>query len=266
MSSKRFKKLPTNTALLQSSEFEKLIKEVKTNCTTKFDESIDLNLQINNKQKKGEVNLRTVANLPAGSGKEIKVAVVCEDNKTKEAKDAGADLVGGEEFIEKMKGGELNFDKLICSTSMMIKLSKLGKVLGPKGLMPNPKLGSVTDDLKKAVTDAKSGQVEIKNDKDGNIGLSLGKKNFSDEKLIKNFDAIFEILEREKGNITIKENSPFIHIHATISDEECNAFAGHLFTATTAVTCEIILNISDKPIIRKECNEVGLYLWDFNCG
>ena len=206
MISKRFKKLPTKTALLPAAEIEKLIPEVKKNCTTKFDESIDLNLQINNKQKKGEVNLRAVANLPSGSGKKVKVAVVCEENKAKEAKDAGADLIGGDEFIEKMKGGELNFDKLICSTSMMIKLSKLGKILGPKGLMPNPKLGSVTNDLKKAITDAKFGQVEIKNDKDGNIGLSLGKKNFSDDKLIKNFNAIFEILEREKGNNTLKGN------------------------------------------------------------
>ena len=206
MISKRFKKLPTKTASLQAAEIEKLLLEIKKNCTTKFDESIDLNLQINNKQKKGEVNLRTVANLPSGTGKKVRVAVVCEENKAKEAKDAGADLIGGDEFIEKMKDGELNFDKLICSTSMMIKLSKLGKVLGPKGLMPNPKLGSVTDNLKKAVIDAKAGQVEIKNDKDGNIGLSLGKKNFSDDKLIKNFNAIFEILEREKGNNTIKGN------------------------------------------------------------
>ena len=206
MISKRFKKLPTKTILLPPAEIEKLIPEVKKNCTTKFDESIDLNLQINNKQKKGDVNLRTVVNLPSGTGKKVKVAVVCEESKTKEAKDAGADLIGGDEFIEKMKGGELNFDKLICSTSMMIKLSKLGKVLGPKGLMPNPKLGSVTDNLKKAVIDAKAGQVEIKNDKDGNIGLSLGKKSFSDDKLIKNFNAIFEILEREKGNNTIKGN------------------------------------------------------------
>jgi large subunit ribosomal protein L1 len=206
MISKRYKKLPTKTASLQAAEIEKLLLEIKKNCTTKFDESIDLNLQINNKQKKSEINLRTIVNLPSGSGKKVKVAVVCEENKTKEAKDAGADLVGGDEFIEKMKGGELNFDKLICSTSMMLKLSKLGKVLGPKGLMPNPKLGSVTDDLKKAVTDAKSGQVEIKNDKDGNIGLSLGKKKFSDDKLIKNFNAILEILEREKGNNTIKGN------------------------------------------------------------
>lgn len=206
MISKRFKKLPTKTSLLSAAVIEKIIPEVKKNCTTKFDESIDLNLQINNKQKKGEVNLRTVVNLPSGTGKKVKVAVVCEENKAKEAKDAGADLIGGDEFIEKMKGGELKFDKLICSTSMMIKLSKLGKVLGPKGLMPNPKLGSVTDNLNKAVIDAKAGQVEIKNDKDGNIGLSLGKKNFSDDKLIKNFNAIFEILEREKGNNTIKGN------------------------------------------------------------
>ena len=206
MISKRFKKLPTKTTLLPAAVIEKIIPEVKKNCTTKFDESIDLNLQINNKQKKGEINLRTVVNLPSGTGKKVKVAVVCEENKAKEAKDAGADLIGGDEFIEKMKGGELNFDKLICSTSMMIKLSKLGKVLGPKGLMPNPKLGSVTDNLKKAVIDAKAGQVEIKNDKDGNIGLSLGKKNFSDDQLIKNFNVIFETLEREKGNNTIKGN------------------------------------------------------------
>ena len=206
MKSKRFKELPINTSTLPAESIEKLLPEVKKNCTTKFDESIDLSLQINNKQKKNEVNLRTVVTLPSGSGKNIQVAVVCEDNKAKEAKDAGADIVGGDEFIEKIKHGELNFEKLICSTSMMIKLSKLGKILGPKGLMPNPKLGSVTDDLKKAVTDAKSGQVEIKNDKDGNIGLSLGKKSFSDDKLIKNFNAIFEILEREKGNNTIKGN------------------------------------------------------------
>ena len=206
MTSKRFKKLPTKTTLLPATEFEKLITEVKKNCTAKFDESIDLNLQINNKQKKGEINLRTVANLPAGTGKKVKVAVVCEENKTKEAKDAGADFIGGDEFIEKMKNGELNFDKLISSPAMMIKLSKIGKILGPKGLMPNPKLGSVTDNIKKAVTDAKAGQVEIKNDKDGNIGITLGKKKFSDDKLIKNFNAIFEILEREKGNNTIKGN------------------------------------------------------------
>jgi large subunit ribosomal protein L1 len=204
MTSKRFKKLPIKTTLMEPTLIEKLIPTVKSNCTTKFEESIDLNLQINNKQKKGEINLRTVVNMPEGTGKKIKVGVVCEEAKAKEASDAGADIVGGDDFIEKIKDGKLNFEKLICTPGMMIKLSKLGKVLGPKGLMPNPKLGSVTNDLKQAVTNAKSGQVEIKNDKDGNIGLSLGKKNFSDDKLLKNFNAVFEVLEREKGNNTLK--------------------------------------------------------------
>ena len=204
MSSKRYKKLPEKTKELSAQLIEKLIPDIKKNCTTKFDESLDLNLQINNKQKKSEINLRTVVNLPAGSGKKIKVAVVCEETKSKIAMDAGADIVGGEEFIEKIKSGELNFEKLICTPSMMVKLSKLGKVLGPKGLMPNPKLGTVTDDLNKAVSNAKSGQAEIKNDKDGNLGLSLGKKSFSDEKIIQNFNAVLDVLEKEKGNQTIK--------------------------------------------------------------
>ena len=204
MLSKRYKKLPKNTKELPSELIEKLIPEIKKNCTTKFDESIDLNLQINNKQKKSEINLRTIVNLPSGSGKKIKIAVVCEDSKAQIAKDSGADIVGSDEFIEKIKLGELNFEKLICTPSMMVKLSKLGKVLGPKGLMPNPKLGTVTDDLKKAISDAKLGQVEIKNDKDGNIGLTLGKKSFSDDKVIKNFIAVMDVMEREKGNQTIK--------------------------------------------------------------
>jgi large subunit ribosomal protein L1 len=206
MTSKRFKKLPKGTASFSAQTIGKLLPEVKKNCTTKFNESIDLSLQINNKQKKNEINLRTVVNLPSGTGKKIKVAVVCEEEKAKDAKDAGADIVGGDEFIEKIKSGDLNFDKLISSTSMMIKLSKLGKVLGPKGLMPNPKLGSVTNDLKKAVKNAKSGQAEIKNDKDGNIGLTIGKKIFSDEQLLKNYNAIIETLEKEKSNNIIKGN------------------------------------------------------------
>jgi len=204
MSSKRFKKLPEKTSEISAEGIEKLIPIIKKNCTSKFDESIDLSLQINNKQKKNEINIRTVVNLPGGSGKKVKVAVVCEDTKSNDAKSAGADIVGSDDFIEKIKSGEINFEKLICTPSMMIKLSKLGKVLGPKGLMPNPKLGSVTEDLKTAITDAKSGQAEIRNDKDGNIGVSIGKKSFTDDKLIKNYNAIIETLEKEKSNNTVK--------------------------------------------------------------
>ena len=204
MSSKRYNKLPEKTSNLSPETIDKLIKEIKKNCTTKFDESVDLSFQINNKQKKGEINIRTVVNLPGGTGKKIKVAVVCEDSKASEAKNAGADVVGGDDFIEKIKGGEMNFEKLICTPSMMIKLSKLGKVLGPKGLMPNPKLGTVTENLKTAISDAKSGQAEIRNDKDGNIGVSIGKKSFADDKLIKNFNAVIDALEKEKSNNTVK--------------------------------------------------------------
>ena len=204
MSSKRYKNLPKKTKDIEPKTIENLIPELKKNCTTKFDESLDLSFQINNKQKKSEINIRTIVNLPGGTGKNVKVAVVCEDNKAQEAKDAGADIVGSDEFIEKIKSGELNFEKLICTPGMMIKLSKLGKVLGPKGLMPNPKLGTVTNEISKAVTEAKAGQVEIRNDKDGNIGLSIGKKSFNDEKLIKNYNAVIEALEKEKSNLTIK--------------------------------------------------------------
>ena len=204
MFSKRFKKLPEKSSSLAAEEINKLIPIIKKNCTTKFDESVDLSFQINIKQKKSEINIRTVVNLPGGTGKKVKVAVVCEDAKTSEAKSAGADVVGGDEFIDKIKSGEMNFEKLICTPSMMIKLSKLGKVLGPKGLMPNPKLGSVTEDLKTAITNAKSGQAEIRNDKDGNIGVSIGKKSFQDDLLIKNYDAIIETLEKEKSNNTLK--------------------------------------------------------------
>tara|TARA_B100001175_G_C19375308_1_gene573821 strand:+ start:99 stop:788 length:690 start_codon:yes stop_codon:yes gene_type:complete len=204
MKSKRYKKLPEKTKELSAEPIEKLLTTIKSNCTTKFDESVDLSFQINNKQKKSEINIRTVINLPGGTGKKVKVAVVCEETKIQEAKDAGAEISGGDEFIEKIKNGELNFEKLICTSGMMIKLSKLGKILGPKGLMPNPKLGTVTNDIKKAVTDAKSGQVEIRNDKDGNIGLSIGKKSFQDELLLKNYNAVIDALEKEKSNITIK--------------------------------------------------------------
>ena len=205
--SKRYKNLKEALKKKELKTLDQIIKEVKNGSGVKFVESVDLSLKINLKKIKGaDNNLRTLLDLPHGNGKKIKVAVLCDENKLAEAKKSGADVVGAEDLLKKISDKDINFDKLICTPSMMAKKGKLGKILGPKGLMPNPKLGSVSDNIKKAVTDVKAGQVEIKNDKDGNIGLSLGKKNFSDEKLIKNFNAIFEILEKEKGNHTVKGN------------------------------------------------------------
>ena len=203
MRSKRYKKLPEKTFELKPETIDKLLPNIKKNCTTKFNESIDISLFINVKQKKGDVNLRTVINLPEGTGKKIKVGVVCEESKQKDAKDSGADVVGGDEFIEKIKGGDLNFEKLICTPGMMIKLSKLGKVLGPKGLMPNPKLGTVSTDLQKSVKDIKTGLVEIRNDKDGNLASTIGRKSFSTEKLLENYNHFIESVKKEKPD-TIK--------------------------------------------------------------
>jgi len=204
MKSKRYKNLKKTENDKSLKSIKDLLPKIKNNCTTKFDESIDLSLQINNKQKKGEVNIRTVVNMPSGTGKKIKVAVVCDDTKKTSAEKAGADLVGGDDLIEKIKAGELNFEKIICTPKMMISLSKLGKILGPKGLMPNPKLGTVTENIEEAVKNAKAGQVEIKNDKDGNIGISIGKKSFTNDKILSNFNAIIETLEKEKSNNSFK--------------------------------------------------------------
>ncbi len=204
MKSKRYKNLKKTENDKSLKSVKDLLPKIKNNCTTKFDESIDLSVQINNKQKKGEVNIRTVVNMPSGTGKKIKVAVVCDDTKKESAEKAGADLVGGDDLIEKIKGGELNFEKLICTPKMMISLSKIGKILGPKGLMPNPKLGTVTENIEEAVKNSKAGQAEIKNDKDGNIGVSIGKKSFTDDKILSNFSAIIETLQKEKNNNSFK--------------------------------------------------------------
>ena len=153
---------------------------------------------LNLKQKKEEVGLRTVVNLPNGNGKKIKVAVLCEENKVKEAKDSGADLFGSENLVNDITNGKINFDKIIATPAMMPKMGKLGKILGPKGLMPNPKLGTVTNDVKSAVKSLKSGQIEIRNDKDGNVAASIGKKSFSDTKIIQNFNSVIETLLKEK--------------------------------------------------------------------
>ena len=196
--SKRFKKLLEIDKNRKIDKLEEAIKKVKKNCTTKFDESIDISMKLNLKQKKEETSLRTIVNLPNGNGKKIKVAVLCEESKTKEAKDSGADVTGSESLINDITAGKINFDKLVSTPTMMSKIGKLGKILGPRGLMPNPKLGTVTSDIKKAVKALKQGQIEIKNDKDGNIAASLGKKSFTDEKIMQNYKVFLETIQKEK--------------------------------------------------------------------
>jgi len=198
--SKRFKKLTDETKENKINSFEEAVIKVKKNCNTKFNESIDVSLNLNLKQKKEEVNLRTIVNLPNGNGKKVKVAVLCEESKIKDAKISGAEMFGAETLINDITAGKINFDKLIATPAMMSKMGKLGKILGPKGLMPNPKLGTVTNDLKKAVKALKDGQIEIRNDKDGNLGASIGKKDFTDDKIKENFNALIQTILKEKPN------------------------------------------------------------------
>ena len=196
--SKRYRKLFDIAKDRKIETIDEAIKKVKNNCTTKFNESIDVSFVLNLKSKKEEVNLRTLVNLPHGNGKKLKIAVLCEESKIQEAKDSGADLSGNEKLIEDISKGKINFDKLISTPVMMTKMGKLGKILGPKGLMPNPKLGTVTNNIKSSVKALKSGQIEIKNDKDSNIGASIGKKNFPDSKIKENYEAFKQTILKEK--------------------------------------------------------------------
>ena len=202
--SKRYKEILKTVIKNKKINSKEIIELVKKNCTTKFDESIDVSLKINLKQSKGgDLSLRTVVNLPNGSGKKNKIAVLCEPDKIDEAKKAGADIVGSDDLLENIAAGKFNFTKLICTPAMMGKIGKHGKVLGPKGLMPNPKLGTVATDITKAVNDIKTGLVEIRNDKDGNLSSTIGRKSFSTEKLVENFNYFIESIKKEKPD-TIK--------------------------------------------------------------
>ena len=202
--SKRYKEILKNSINDKRVGAKEALDLVKKNSNAKFDESIDVSLIINLKQSKGgDFSLRTIVNLPNGSGKKNKVAVLCEPEKIDEAKKAGADIAGSDDLIEKIAAGKFDFTKLICTPAMMGKIGKHGKVLGPKGLMPNPKLGTVATDLSKAVKDIKFGLVEIRNDKDGNLASTIGRKSFSSDKLLENYNHFIESVKKEKPD-TIK--------------------------------------------------------------
>ena len=200
--SKRYKELLKKVIKDKKLQAKEALDLIKKNANAKFDESIDVSLRINLKQSKGgDFSLRTVVKLPNGSGKKEKIAVLCEPDKISEAKNSGADIVGSDDLIEKIASGKFNFSKLICTPSMMGKVGKHGKVLGPKGLMPNPKLGTVSANITKAVKEIKTGLVEIRNDKDGNLASSIGRKSFTNEKLLENFNFFIDSVKKEKPDI-----------------------------------------------------------------
>ena len=202
--SKRYKEILKTALKDKKIAAKEILDLVKKNSTTKFDESIDVSLRINLKQSKGgDLSLRTTVSLPNGSGKKSKVAVLCEPDKIDDAKKSGAEVVGSDDLIEKIATGKFDFTKLICTPAMMSKIGKHGKVLGPKGLMPNPKLGTVTTDIAKAVKDIKTGLIEIRNDKDGNLAATIGRKSFASEKLLENYNHFIETVKKEKPD-TIK--------------------------------------------------------------
>ena len=171
---------------------------VKQNATSKFDETVEVALNLGVDPRHADQMVRGVVNLPKGTGKTVRVAVFAKGAKADEATAAGADVVGAEDLMETIQGGQIDFDRVIATPDMMGVVGRLGKVLGPKGLMPNPKLGTVTMDVAKAVTDAKSGQVEFRVEKAGIVHAGIGKASFSEGDLKENFTAFMDAIIRNK--------------------------------------------------------------------
>jgi large subunit ribosomal protein L1 len=177
---------------------DEAIAVVKGNATAKFDETIEIALNLGVDPRHADQMVRGVVSLPKGTGKTVRVAVFAKGDKAEEAKKAGADVVGAEDLMETVQGGQIDFDRVIATPDMMGVVGRLGKVLGPKGLMPNPKLGTVTMDVAKAVTDAKGGQVEYRVEKAGIVHAGIGKASFSEADLVENFRAFMDAIFRGK--------------------------------------------------------------------
>ena len=177
---------------------EEAIGIVKANATAKFDETVEVALNLGVDPRHADQMVRGVVNLPKGTGKNVRVAVFAKCDKAEEAKKAGADVVGADDLMETIQGGQIDFDRVIATPDMMGVVGRLGKVLGPKGLMPNPKLGTVTMDVAKAVTDAKGGQVEFRVEKAGIVHAGIGKASFAESDLRENFAAFVDAIVKAK--------------------------------------------------------------------
>ena len=174
------------------------IKILKEKSYVNFNETIDISINLGIDSNKTDQNIKGVVNLPKGSGKTIRVAVIANEDKRNDAKNNGADLFGGDDLIETISNSKIAFDVLIATPDMMPKLGKVAKILGPKGLMPNPKLGTVSNDISKSVKDAKSGQVKFKNDKSGIVHAGVGKIDFSEEDLLENIKTFYSSVSKSK--------------------------------------------------------------------
>ena len=196
--SKRFKKASEGLTAEANFDLPAAVKLLKEKASAKFDETVDIAMNLGVDPKHSDQMVRGVVSMPKGTGKTARVAVFAKDKKAEEAKAAGADLVGSDDLAEKVEKGEINFDRIIATPDMMAIVGKLGKVLGPRGLMPNPKLGSVTMDVEAAVKTIKSGQVEFKVEKAGIIHAGVGKASFKEEDLIENLSAFISSVNKAK--------------------------------------------------------------------
>ena len=195
---KNNKKLIENIDTSKTYDPVQAIKILKESSYTKFEETLEVCINLGIDSNKTDQNIRGVISLPKGTGKNIKVAVLAKGDKQVEAKEAGADIIGELDLIEEISSGKINFDLLIATPDMMSSIGKVAKILGPKGLMPNPKLGTVTQDLKTAVQNAKSGQVQYKNDKAGIVHAGIGKLNFNDDDLLENLKTFYISISKSK--------------------------------------------------------------------
>ncbi len=196
--SKGYKQAIANYDRQQQYSIEEAIKLVKENTLCKFDASIEVNFHLNVDPRHADQMIRGAMVLPNGTGKSQKVLAITQGAKEQEAKDAGADYVGGKDLLEEIKNGWFDFDIIVATPDMMGELGKLGRILGPKGLMPNPKTGTVNIEIGKAVEEIKKGKVEYRTDREGNINCLIGKKSFTDEALAENFQALYDVILRAR--------------------------------------------------------------------
>ena len=196
--SKKRKEIMKNIDIEKFYNLDDAINIIKSSAKSKFEETVEIAINLTLSSGKADHSVKGVTNLPYGLGKTIRVAVVAKDDNATRAKNSGADIVGDIDFIKTLEKGEIKFDILIATPDMMPQLAKLGQILGPKGLMPNPKLGTVTNDVVRAINDAKKGQIQFKNDKAGIVHAGIGKVNFEKEKLIKNIKTFFNAVIKSK--------------------------------------------------------------------